>query len=748
MAKSKKPTGGSSRNHKQPVKNLTKEVIAFFRKNHSRLHNYKQVSAAFGLSKEVERQQLNLLLQSMKQQGILEEKEKGKYNLKMSSNITTGIAELTASGAVYVIREDSENDVYIPKNANGGALTGDLVKVIVWDSDNVLKPRGEIIEIIKRSKTEFVGRVEVNKQFAFFIPDNARSISDVFIPPKALNGAQNGDKVIVKITDWEHSGKNPAGEVKQVLGKVGENDAEIHAIMAEFDLPFAFPKEVEKEANLIPLQIPESEINKRKDFRKVKTFTIDPEDAKDFDDALSVRLIKDGLWEIGVHIADVTHYLNMGTKLDDEAMQRATSVYLVDRVIPMLPEILSNKVCSLVPHEDRLCYSAVFVLNAEAEIQEEWFGRTVIHSDHRFSYEQAQMVIETGEGPMKDEIAVLQNLALKLREKRYKHGAIAFDKQEVKFNLDDKGKPLGVFFKVMKDSNKLIEDFMLLANRRVAEKIGAVPAGNQENLKPKTSKKQEEHRPFVYRIHDDPNPEKLQQFSQFVARFGYQLKTQSRQTLAKSMNSMLQQASGKKEGGIIEQLAIRTMAKAIYSTENIGHYGLAFDYYTHFTSPIRRYPDVLVHRLLDYYLFNSDHQADAKMIAELAKDKSYLEQLCKHSSEQEKMATEAERASVKYKQIEFLSDKTGQEFDGIISGVTEYGLYVEIIENHCEGMVKSRDMTDDFYVFDEDNYCYVGRRKRIIYQLGDKVKIRIKRCDLIRKQVDFTLINKLESPED
>jgi ribonuclease R len=746
MAKSKKNPGNSSHNRKTPVKNLSREVIAFFRKNHSRLLNYKQVSSAFGLNKEVERQQLNLLLQSMKQQGILEEKEKGKYHLKISSNITTGIAELTASGAVYVIREDSEHDVYVPKNANGGALTGDLVKVIVWESDNVLKPRGEIIEIIKRSKTEFVGRVEVNKQFAFFIPDNARSISDVFIPPKALNGAQNGDKVIVKITDWEHSGKNPAGEVKQVLGKVGENNAEIHAIMAEFDLPFQFPKEVEKEAAQIPLQIPDSEIKKRKDFREITTFTIDPEDAKDFDDALSVRAIQKGLWEVGVHIADVTHYLKMGSKLDDEAMQRATSVYLVDRVIPMLPEILSNKVCSLVPHEDRLCYSAVFVLNEEAEIQEEWFGRTVIHSDHRFSYEEAQLVIETGEGPMKEEMAILQNLALKLREKRYKHGAIAFDKQEVKFNLDDKGKPLGVFFKVMKDSNKLIEDFMLLANRRVAEKIGAIPAGKPE--KPKQGAKKEEIRPFVYRIHDDPNPEKLQQFSQFVARFGYQLKTQSRQTLAKSMNTMLQQASGKKEGGIIEQLAIRTMAKAIYSTDNIGHYGLAFDYYTHFTSPIRRYPDVLVHRLLDHYLYQSAHQTDKNMLDELAKDKGYLEQLCKHSSEQEKMATEAERASVKYKQIEFLSDKTGQEFEGLISGVTEYGLYVEIIENHCEGMVKARDMTDDIYVFDEDNYCYVGRKKRIIYQLGDKVKIRIKRCDLIRKQVDFTLLKKLELPED
>lgn len=748
MSKSKKTPGGSRSKPRQPIKNLAKEIIAFFKQNHSRLLNYKQVSAAFGLKREVERQQMNLLLQSMKQQGLLEEKEKGKFSLKISSNITTGIAELTASGAVYVIREDSENDVYVPKNANGGALTGDLVKVIVWDSDNVLKPRGEIIEIIKRSKTEFVGRVEVNKQFAFFIPDNARSISDVFIPPKALNGAKNGDKVIVKITDWEHSGKNPAGEVKQVLGKVGENDAEIHAIMAEFDLPFEFPKEVEKEANQIPLEIPQSEIKKRKDFRKTITFTIDPEDAKDFDDALSVRKVKNNVWEIGVHIADVSHYLQMGSKLDDEAMQRATSVYLVDRVIPMLPEILSNKVCSLVPKEDRLCYSAVFMMNEEAEILEEWFGRTVIHSDHRFSYEQAQEVIETGIGPMKEEMAILQHLALKLREKRFKHGGIAFDKQEVKFNLDAKGKPLGVFFKVMKDSNKLIEDFMLLANRRVAEKIGAVPAEKNEKEKAKAGKKQSESLPFVYRIHDDPNPEKLQQFSQFVARFGYQIKTQSRQTLARSMNSMLQQASGKKEGGIIEQLAIRTMAKAIYSTQNIGHYGLAFDYYTHFTSPIRRYPDVLVHRLLDHYLKATQNKPDGKMIEELSKDKEYLEQLCKHSSEQEKLATEAERASIKYKQIEFLSDKTGQEFDGIISGVTEYGLYVEIIENHCEGMVKARDMTDDFYVFDEDNYCYIGRKKRIIYQLGDKVKIRIKRCDLIRKQVDFTLIKKLDTAEN
>jgi ribonuclease R len=715
---------------------LLKDILAAFNRNPRSIYNYKQLAVLVNAHTEAEKILINHVLQELKSQDYIEERERGKFHLKFREKHIEGKIEITQTGSGFVITEASTKDIFIAQRGINTAQNGDTVKVYVFPTRGN-RPEGEVVEVIKRAKEEFVGIIELSKNFAFLTPSNRNGV-DIFIPLQKLNGAVNGDKAVAKVTDWYGSGKNPTGEITRVLGKPGDNNAEMNAIMIEYGLPVEFPADVEQEAKDISLNISKEEISKRRDFRGITTFTIDPADAKDFDDALSIQKLANNNWEIGVHIADVSHYVKPGTLLDDEAVNRATSVYLVDRVVPMLPEILSNHVCSLRPNEEKLCFSAVFEISEEAEIINQWFGRTIILSDKRFSYEDAQLVLETQQGEYVEELLTLDKLAKKLRENRFKDGSIAFEKSEVKFNLDSDGKPLGVYFKEAKDSNKLIEDFMLLANRKVAEYCGKT-TNKIEAAKQKTKKTSK--RPMVYRVHDNPNIDKLNDFSLFVARFGYKLKTSSHDQIANGMNKLLQDVAGKKEAAMIEQLAIRTMAKAIYTTDNIGHYGLAFDYYTHFTSPIRRYPDVMVHRLLQQYLDEDNHLSGEKNKKTSVDE---LEQLCKHSSDMERLAAEAERSSVKYKQVEFLSDKTGQDFEGLISGVTEYGMYVEIIENHCEGMVKAKDLTDDTYAYDPDNFSYCGRKSKRIYQLGDKVLIKIKRCDLSRKQVDFTLLKKLE----
>ncbi len=695
---------------------FAKAILEALSKSSSRALNYKQIAKSLDINDGPGRSKIAHTLNQMKLNGTVKEIDRGKFRLKAASSYFTGKVDMTSTGAGYVISPDTDKDIYIAPKHLKTALHGDTVKVYVHAVKKGERLRGEIVEITARAKSNFVGTVKISAKFAFLLPDNPKMPVDLYIPLTALNGARDGEKAIAKITDWPAGATNPFGEITDVLGMPGNNDTEMNAILAEYDFPLSFPKNVEADAERISDTISQNEISQRRDFRAITTFTIDPVDAKDFDDALSLRKLENGNYEIGVHIADVSHYVKPGTALDDEAIKRATSVYLVDRVIPMLPEKLSNMVCSLRPKEDKLTFSAVFEMNEDAKVLNQWFGRTIINSDRRFSYEEAQQVIETGEGDFSDEINLLDRLAKKLRAERFKQGSIAFEKAEVKFILDEKGNPTGVYVKEMKDSNKLIEDFMLLANRKVAEFIGKTEKGHKE-------------RTFVYRIHDNPSAEKLQQFVGFIGKFGYSMKTSSGKETAFSMNKLMKDIHGKGEQNVIEQLAIRTMAKAVYTTENIGHYGLAFDFYTHFTSPIRRYPDVMVHRLLQHYLDGG-----------FSVNEDEYEEQCEHSSAMEKRAAEAERASVKYKQVQFMMDKTGQKFDGIISGVTEWGLYVELAENKCEGMVRLRDIDDDFYVFDEDNFCITGNLSGVKYQLGDKVRVKVKRVDLDRKQIDFLMV--------
>lgn len=704
---------GSKRIKKE---DMLASVVEFFNQDRKRAFNYKQVAHGVGATTTPQKQMVFQLLEGMAEQNFLIEVSPGKYKANSRGTEVIGRFERRVNGKNHVITDDNESIFIAERNAMH-AMDGDRVRVLVYAKRRGHDAEGEVVEIVEKTPQIFVGTLEVQKHFAFLLTDNKVLANDIFIPKTALKGGKTGDKAVVRITEWPDRARNPYGEVVDILGPVGENNTEIHAILAEFGLPYRYPEAVEKAANKIPDAITDEEIAAREDFRQVTTFTIDPKDAKDFDDALSIRRLSNGNWEVGVHIADVSYYVKPGSIIDKEAESRGTSVYLVDRVVPMLPERLCNEICSLRPDEDKLTFSCVFELNGNAEVQKSHIARTVIRSNRRFAYEEAQEVIETGEGDYKEEILALNDLAQKLRKRRFDNGSINFDRHEVKFDIDESGKPIGVYFKVSKEANKLIEEFMLLANRTVAEFIG----------KPKDGKKP---KAFVYRVHDLPDPDKMASFAAFITRFGYKIKTEgSKADLSKGINSLLANVQGKPEENLVETIAIRAMAKAVYTTVNIGHYGLSFDYYTHFTSPIRRYPDLMVHRLLERYM------AGGRSV-----NVQSLEDECKHASDMEQLAVNAERASIKYKQVEFMGERLGEEYDGVISGITEWGLYVEINENKCEGLVPIRDLEDDYYEFDEKNYCLMGRRKHRIYRLGDPIRIKVARANLERKQLDFALV--------
>jgi ribonuclease R len=703
------------------LKSLKDNILAIFTAEPSVLLNYKQLSNRLEISDSEGRELVHKAIDGLKKDELIDEVQKGKYQLSSRQAYVTGKVDLARNGYGFIVTDEYPEDIFVSMRNLNHAIHGDTVKVYLFAKSKKTRPEGEVVEIIKRAKETIVGIIEMSKNFAFLIPDGKQIPFDIFIPTRSLNKAKNGQKAVVRITEWSSGNKNPIGEVIDVLGFPGENNTEMHAILAEFELPNKFSAEVEGAANSISDKIPDEEYKTRRDFRGITTFTIDPADAKDFDDALSLRKLANGNWEVGVHIADVTYYVKPGSILDEEASTRATSVYLVDRVVPMLPERISNFICSLRPNEEKLCYSAVFELNDKAEIVSQWFGRTIILSDKRFAYEEAQKVIDTGEGDFKDEILTLHKLAQTLRTERYKKGSISFERDEVKFEIDEKGKPLRVFYKVMGESNQLIEEFMLLANKKVAEYCTGVIAVDSPPRKGKG-------KTMVYRIHAEPNVEKLNAFAAFITKFGYKISTASGKKISESLNNLLETVKGKTEQNLIETLALRSMAKAEYSTVNIGHYGLSFKHYSHFTSPIRRYPDMMAHRLLTYYLNGGQApNADA------------LENQCKQSSDMEKRAVEAERASIKYKQVEFMSDKLGQVFEGVISGVTEFGFFVELTETKCEGLVPMRDLIDDFYEFDEDNYCIIGRRRKRKFQLGDILKVEVARANLPKKQLDFRL---------
>ena len=657
------------------------------------------------------------ILNEMAEDDFIQVMDNGHFKLNNHGVILTGKFQRKSNGKNTFLPDDGSEAIFIAERNSGHAMHGDKVKVSLTAKRKGRKVEGEVIEIIERAKDTFVGTLKVDKFYAFLLTEDRTLANDIFIPRDMLKGGKDGDKAVVKITKWPEDAKNPIGKVIDILGQAGDNNTEMHAILAEFGLPYVYPKNVEAAADQISDIITPEDYAEREDFRSITTFTIDPKDAKDFDDALSIRLLKPGLWEVGVHIADVTHYVKEGSCIDKEAEKRATSVYLVDRTIPMLPERLCNLLCSLRPNEEKLAYSAIFEMNDKAEVKNSRIVKTVIKSDRRFTYEEAQAVIETGEGEYKEEILKLNELAQILRKNRMAAGAVDFDRVEVRFEIDEKGKPLSVYFKESKEANKLIEEFMLLANRTVAECIGKVPSNKKAKV-------------FPYRIHDLPDPEKLDNLNWFVNRFGYKIRTSGSKTdVSKSLNKLLKEVHGKKEQNLIEMISLKAMQKAKYSTHNIGHYGLAFDYYTHFTSPIRRFPDMMVHRLLARYLAGGRTAQEAK-----------YEDLCDHSSNMEQIAANAERASIKYKQVEFMGERMGQEFDGTISGVTEWGLYVEVNENKCEGMIPMRELDDDYYDFDEKSYCLTGRRYHKKCSLGDPIRIKVVRANLERKQLDFSLV--------
>jgi ribonuclease R len=712
-------------------------IMGLFGRNPKQIYNYKQISNLLFVKDKQRRAVISRTLDELVARKQLEQVEPGRYKLLSRAGYKTGTLDMTNHGYAYLVTEEAGEDVFIARNDLKTALDGDLVKVFVYPKrKRSNRTEGEVVEILERARSTFVGTVEVSRNYAFLLPDSRKMPFDIFIPLEKLKGAEHGQKATARIIDWPAKVKNPFGEIVDILGFPGENDTEMHSILAEFELPIKFSAEVEADAEKIPDGITAKDLEGRRDFRKVPTFTIDPADAKDFDDALSIQPLGKGHWEVGIHIADVSHYVKPKTLLDKEAYERGTSVYLVDRVVPMLPEKLSNGVCSLKPDEDKLTFSAVFEMDENGEVLDEWFGKTVIHSDRRFNYEEAQVIIETGQGDMKEEILTLYNLSKILKEKRFSNGSINFEREEVKFYLAEDGTPTGVYFKVQKESNWLIEEFMLLANRRVAAYASrggryekeAVPPGEQgTKVKGKT---------FVYRIHDVPDPEKLESFTRFITKFGHTLNPQQPvRKLSSALNRLLDQVQGRKEQNVVEMMALRSMAKARYSTNNIGHYGLAFKDYAHFTSPIRRYPDLMVHRLLSHYLANGE-----------SKNAETYEKRCQHASEMERKAVDAERASVKYKQVEFMQDKIGQQFDGLVSGLTEWGIYVEIVENKCEGMVSIRSLADDFYEFDEEEYMIVGRHSGRKFEIGDEVKVEVSQANLSRRQLDYRLVGLDSTP--
>jgi ribonuclease R len=714
-------------------KDFSEKIIKVLSHNANKAFNYKQIAAILDVDDTKSRNEIIRDLKILASSKKIIESEPGKYLIKaISQEYYEGTIDMTSRKTAYFVSPEFEEDVFIPNNNLNRALDKDKVKVYVYNRRKGKRPEGEVIEVIERHKTDFVGVIDIQKNFAFVSTANPKMYTDIFIPKDKMGDAENGDVVLVKIEDWPKRADSPFGFVTKVLGKPGLHDTEIHAILAEYGLPYDFPVDVEVYAQKIDTSINEAEIANRRDMRKTLTFTIDPKDAKDFDDALSFKKLDNGNYEIGIHIADVSYYLEEGTILDDEAYNRATSVYLVDRVVPMLPEVLSNFACSLRPHEEKYTFSAIFELNDKAQVVNEWFGRTAIYSDQRFAYEEAQHIIETKSDVIPQEISLtgttykvpapiveatikMDELAKILRRKRLADGAISFDKVEVKFTLNENAEPTGVYFKEAKDSNHMIEEFMLLANKKVAEFIG------------------KQKKTFIYRIHEEPNEDKLIALQGVISKFGYNIDFRSKKDISKSLNQLLDNVQGKKEQNLVDTLTIRSMSKAKYSVHNIGHYGLAFDYYSHFTSPIRRYPDVMAHRLLQFYLDGGKSASE-----------EVYEEKCKHSSDMENLATHAERDSVKYMQVKYMQDHKDEEFLGVISGVTEWGIYVEIVSNKCEGMCRIREIKDDYYTFDEKQYALVGTVSKQTLQLGDEVYVKVKNADLVKKQLDFNFLRKNE----